>query len=103
MFPLALLAAFALPVFQPAGDGQQKDIAVRATDNGTWELLVRPGEVELSFAKVPPGHRPTKKGVLAWLPDRAVGMMAMTLRGGSESYLTGWHPNLVIDLDWATD
>jgi hypothetical protein len=66
-------------------------------------LLLICGELEFSFAKWAPNQRPTTQAVQQVLGVNAWGTLFLNADSGSGSYLTRWHPGVVLYLDWQRD
>jgi len=58
---------------------------------------------DISFEEWPPSQRPKHETVKKVLDVRALGVNTFTLLVGSDSYLTGWHADIVADVDWVLD
>src|SRR5262245_1931742 len=66
-------------------------------------LLFALGEPTLSFEALAPAKCPTGEAVEKVLGVCAAGTSTFALRRGSDTYLTRWHPRVVIDIDWQFD
>jgi hypothetical protein len=69
----------------------------------TLILLLALGGATVRFDILPPERRPTPEAVERVLALRPAGFAQMTMLGGSDSFLTRWHPRVVVDVHWQFD